>query len=309
MNNLNKSIGKGLCLGIGGTNARVAFCENGDVNGLAMEKTPAESKKFFAWMADEIINAAEDGAKWVVIGVPGIVNEVGDKHSVGPLVNVPGLSDRSHVLEDELALARSEIRTLMQQGFTIKTVNDGLLAAYAAAGLYANHDSKRRSTVASFIIGTGVGGAIVRRVKDSDIFKPDEGLFEIGHLPLLDDHESTFETTISGPGIHKRHGIKPEEIDPDHQAWHEVGSYMGQLIMMMALIAGVEVVVACGGVGSNSYAHYKPHLDEYLTKFKNSSNAIHRLTVPVVVSVPPEDSQIFEARGAEGLMAYHLSTT
>lgn len=299
-------IAMGMCLGIGGTNARVALCYDGKIEDFQARPTPREATEFFAWVADQIVEKSEKGARWAVIGVPGPAIERHDKYIIGPLHNLPGLADRSYVLEDELITANPKIKDIFDDGFTIAAVNDGTLAAYASAEVYGQNGDTYY-TIASFIIGTGVGGSVVRRVKDSDVFRPSESLFEIGHIPLPHDASDTFERMISGPALEKRYGINPRDFPPDHEAWKEIGQYVGQLIMMASLIAGADLVVACGGVGSNYYEHYRPHLEEYLEQYKNSANAVHRLAVPKMVAVPDDLSHTFEMRGAEGLMKYYMA--
>lgn len=299
-------IAKGMCLGIGGTNARSALCYNGQIEDFQARPTPREPHEFFSWIADQMIEKSAQGAQWAVIGLPGPVVERHDKHIIGPLHNLPGLADQSYNLEDELVAIRPELQEIFDDGFTITAVNDGTLAAYASAEIYGQNGD-RYYTIASFIIGTGVGGAVVRRVKETPVFRPSGSLFEIGHIPLPHDASSTFERTISGPALERRYGKNPRDFEPEHEAWEEVGNYVGQLIMMASLIAGADLVVACGGVGSNYYEHYRPHLEEYLEQYKNSANAVHRLAVPKMVAVPHDLSHTFEMHGAEGLMKYYMA--
>lgn len=299
-------IAKGMCLGIGGTNARVALCYDGQVEGFKARPTPRESTEFFRWVAEQLLDGYKNGARWAVIGVPGPAIERHDKHIIGPLHNLPGLADQSYILEDQLVAVNPQVKELLDEGFTLAAVNDGTLAAFASAELYGKN-GETYYTIASFIIGTGVGGSLVRRVHDSDIFRPSKSLFEIGHIPLPHDASSTFERTISGPALEKHYGKNPRDFGPDHEAWKEVGNYVGQLIMMASLVAGADLVVACGGVGSNYYEYYRPHLEAYLEQYKNSANAVHRLAVPKMVAVPHDLSHTFEMHGAEGLMKYYMA--
>lgn len=299
-------IAKGMCLGIGGTNARVALCDEGKIEGFHARPTPREAQEFFHWIAEQIIEGHRQGARWAVIGLPGPAVMREGKYIIGPLSNLPGLADQSYTLEEELEKAQPKIADVFAKGFTLMAVNDGILAAYAAAEVYGNNGEKHY-TIASFIIGTGVGGAVVRRVKDSRVFRPSESLFEIGHVPLPHNASETFERTISGPALERRYGINPRDFPADHEAWKEVGHYVGQLIMMASLIAGADLVVACGGVGSNYYEYYRPHLEAYLQQYETSANAVHRLAVPEMVAVPHDLAQTFEMHGAEGLMKYHFA--
>lgn len=141
------------------------------------------------------------------------------------------------------------------------------------------------------------------------MFRPSKSLFEIGHIPLPHDATETFERMISGPALERRYGMNPRDLPARHEAWKEVGHYVGQLIMMASLIAGADLVVACGGVGSNYYKRYGPHLDAYLEQYKNSANAVQRLAVPTMVAVPQDQANTFEMHGAEGLMKYHFASS
>lgn len=303
-------LAKGVALGIGGTNARSALCLEGNISDFQSQPTPRTKDKFFVWIAEQIVQSAQKGARWAVIGIPGPAIEREGHYIIGPLHNLPGMAEKSYALEEELVNAHPDMKHVLDSGFAIIAVNDGILAAYAAAQIYGEDDGRERHyTIASFIIGTGVGGAVVRRIKDSRVFRPSKSLFEIGHIPLPHDATATFEQMISGPALERRYGMNPRDFPADHEAWKEVGHYVGQLIMMASLIAGADLVVACGGVGSNYYPHYQPHLDAYLKQYKKSNNAVQRLAVPTMVAVPQERAQTFEMHGAEGLMKYYFASS
>jgi hypothetical protein len=101
--------------------------------------------------------------------------------------------------------------------------------------------------------------------------------------------------------------MRAEAMPPGHEAWREVGEHIAQMVMIIGIVGGADLVVTCGGVGSNSYEHYRPYLEESLDGFRNSPHPIHRVAIPDVKTVSPEDSQIFELRGAEGVMRHYLS--
>lgn len=292
---------------MGGTNARVALCRDGRIDDFAVESTPAESEEFFRWMSDKMVQGAAKGAVWTVIGVPGIVEQTKKEQMVGPLPNVPGLADKSHALKLELTAANPYMAGLLQGGFPVVAVNDGLLAAFAAAEQFGDYRGRRYNSIAYVIVGTGVGAAVVRRQRDGT-FRPSEGPFEIGHTPLAHDLDETFETAISGPNLHRKHGVKAEHLPREHQAWEEVGQHLGQMIMKLGMVGGADLVVIGGGVGSYAYLHYYPYLEAYLEKFRDSANAVQRRAVPKVIAVSPEDTQTFEMYGAEGVMRHYMGS-
>lgn len=307
-----RNVGAGYCLGIGGTNARIARCEDGKISEFSSESTPAEPQGFFSWVAEKVVYASEHGAEWIVVGLPGLVKNVADEQFVGPLPNVPGLSDHSHNFVEEIEKVNQTAADILKSGFLIRVINDGELVAFAAAEEFGTKpDGSYHNSVASIIIGTGVGGAIVRRDPiDKELFRLDGSLLEVGHLPVADDTTVTFESLLSGPSLTKRHNAKPEHMGSDHVVWQEVAQIVGRMVMITAMANGVDLVVMCGGVGANSFDHYKQGLDEYLDMFRTSSNAVQRAAVPDEIrAVPADRAHDFEMHGAEGVIRDYLASS
>ena len=125
------TVESGVCLGFGGTNARRAVCEDGDVRGFTSVETPPKPREFFSWMARQVLQAGHDGHKWLVAGYPGPVTP--DGRLVGPLANVSGMDKKQYNLNEELSAADAAAGRLLDEGFILVGVNDGNLAAHAAA--------------------------------------------------------------------------------------------------------------------------------------------------------------------------------
>ena len=221
MNSLE--IGKGYCLAFGGTNARAAYINKGEITNYRNESTPHSTDDFFRWMAKRILEASDSGANWAVAGFPGPVSIVGDRLLIGPMANVPGLSKESYDLKEMLMKADPACYTLFEEGFRIEPVNDGDLAGQAAAVVVGNTNRANFNVVGSLIIGTGVGAAIVKRDPNvTGVYRPSGMPVEIGHIMEQDEPDQTYENHYSGPAIAKKHGYSLEDLASEHPAWKEV---------------------------------------------------------------------------------------
>jgi len=209
----------GVCLGFGGTNARMANCADGDVAGFRAIETPTEPEQFFEWMARSLLDASHEGNSWLVAGFPGPVST--DGNIVGPFVNVSGMREQEYDLRTELGKADPEIERVLEQGFVLLAVNDGTLAAQAAASRIGHHNFDKTGAL---IFGTGVGAGVVERDRRySNVHRADQNPNEIGHLQGSDDPADRFEDRLSGPGIERRCGISPEDLPAEHVIWQEQG--------------------------------------------------------------------------------------
>lgn len=293
------SLESGACIGFGGTNARVGVYQHGDILGFHADPTPIHPTEFFAWMAQQTLSLADKGANWIVAGFPGPVTA--DGVHVGPMANVPGLANSQYSLAKELTVSDPAVGRLLKDGFHLLAVNDGELAAQAAAHRVGKAEY---SKVAALILGTGVGAGIVHRDdQQTAVFRADGTIpAEIGHLPRSANPYDTFERAVSGRALENRYGVDPKELDANHPAWHEVGAVAGQLTMTLALMNGAELVVPCGGVGAAASDKYGPHLRTVLEGFASHGNGTQRHFLPVVKPVSAGDAQIFELYGAEGVM-------
>lgn len=294
----------GVCLGFGGTNARMAVCEGGDISGFISIETPTQPKEFFDWMARRLLDAADNGREWLVAGFPGPVSP--DGQVVGPMANVSGMSNQQYSLRTELQNAEPEVERVLDHGFRLVAVNDGTLNAQSAAARVGNHMYNRTGAL---ILGTGVGAGVVdkdpgyARVYRADTKNP----YEIGHLILSGDPFDRFEDRFSGPGLTKRYNQDPRDIPAGHPAWQEVGVAVGRLAMIMGLMNGVELVVPCSGVGAGASDKYKASLEDFMIRYRTYGNGAQKLFAPDIKTVDPKEAQVFEMFGAEGVMRDHLT--
>jgi len=293
------NIDPGVVIGLGGTNARVGTSDKGDIKDFSSIATPEHPKEFFGWMARQVLKAADEGNSWLVAGIPGIVSP--DGKQVGPIANVPGLSQHTYNLEDELAAADPATDRLIQDGFKLVAVNDGELAAQAAAHKIGEYGYDR---TAALILGTGVGAGIVDRDQDyGNVARADRrNPAEIGHITLSSDPADTFENNISGPALTRRHGKNPQELPADHPAWKEVGEQGARMANVLGVMNGADLVVVTGGVGAGASDKYGTHLQNVLNRYRENGNGAHKVLTPDVVPVPKADAQVFELYGGEGVM-------
>lgn len=299
------SVEQGIVLGFGGSNARRARNNAGEIFDFSSVETPSQPNEFFGWMARQLLHAADGGNKWVVAGYPGPVSE--DGIFVGPFKNVPGLSRGQYNLPEELKNADPAVGRLLASGeFELVSVNDGTLAAHAAASRIGEFEYGR---VAALILGSGVGTGIVDRDKAyANVYRADERLpAEIGHVPLSADPTDTFENSYSGTALARvavvgGFGDDSRFLPPSHPAWRRTGEAVGRMANLLGPMLGVELVVPCGGVGSGAYAEYSPHLNNMIATYKEYGNATQILFTPEIVPVPRDDRQVFEMYGGEGVM-------
>lgn len=287
----------GVCIAFGGTNARSASCVDNDIVGMTSEPTPVKHDEFMGWTARKLLNAAHGGAEWAVIGLPGPVTR--DGQCIGPFENVVALKDRNYNLMAELTEADPAVSRIADEGFKVFCVNDGELAAHAAATKVSKglHD-----VVGAFILGTGVGAGIVRR-HGSSIYRADSLPYEIGHIPNSKDDFTTIEDSVSGTAITKRTGKSPEVLPPQHKIWEDVGQSIGHAAIMLSMLVGTELIVTTGGVGSGAYDKYSPHLQRWLDNYIKSSIQTQREYLPVILPVSADETQVFELYGAFGVAA------
>lgn len=321
-------IGSGVALGIGGTNYRVADCDpDGNVGDTFITSTPQTPDMFFGETARRLLDAAERGASWVVLGLPGPVRTKVDL-GTGKVMqnirvtNVRALSEKANPAGfdpiAEMTKADPAIAELLapDSGFTYLAINDGDLAVQAAAKFFASNlhgkpEEKQCDVVADLIIGTGVGGAIARRdgrFPKKNIFHPDPGSWEVGHIPLLSASYAshTYETTISGPALAKHCDKKATEIAPDDPIWQEVAHGVGGLVLNFAINGGAELVVVSGGTGVNARASYYDALMRTLDMFATSRNP-QADKVPEVAFVPKDKVDTYELYGAHGAVLSHVT--
>lgn len=289
----------GMVMGLGGTNARVGLSVEGDVQDFTSVRTPSEPQEFFDWMAKQVLTAADQGNSWVVVGLPGPVSE--DGTLVGPMANVPGLSQQQYALKDELLAVDTAVGDLLDDGFNLFAVNDGELAAQAAHSRIGEYAFDRTGAL---IDGSGVGAGVVDRDPDHQTVARANrsNPLEIGHVLAGPHPMFSYERAISGPALKNAYGQEASTLGSEHPAWLKVGETVGILVTTLGLMSGVELVVPTGGVGAGASNKYGPHLDKMLATYKALGNETQRLFLPEVRYVPLEESQIFELYGGEGVV-------
>lgn len=294
----------GVCIGFGGTNARLATCEGGDLINFNSVRTPTDPDEFFNWMARGLLEASHDGKEWLVAGFPGPVSP--DGVHVGPLTNVSGMREERYDLREQLSAADPEVGRVLDQGFTLLAVNDGTLAAHAAASRVGEHQYGKTGAL---IVGTGIGAGAVEKDPDyATVHRVDtKNPLEIGHLLLVADPTDTFEARYSGPGMKQRYGRSPEDIPATYVVWEEEGDAIGRLALTLGLMNGVELVVPTGGVGAGASDKLKSHLERFALTVQESGNGPQKLFMPEIKLVPPDEATEFEMYGGEGVMREHLT--
>ncbi len=295
----NSSMESGFVIGVGATNSRTGYLAEGDLTGFKSVLTPGDSDEFFRLMAGQVLDAADRGCESVVAGFPGPVSE--DGLEVGPLVNVPGLSQQRYDLVKELTKTDSAITGLLEDGFSIFAVNDGTLAAHAAASRVGENGY---SSVSALILGTGVGTGVVEK-DEQGVYRVAKDPLEIGHITISPEGNptNTYESNFSGPALEKSHGKPAEEFAAKDIIWEEVGKAVGTLAMILGCIKGVKLVVPTGGVGAGASDMYKRHLEEALEQFNSRGNSTQKLFLPEVKLVPASEAQVFELYGGQDVVA------
>ena len=307
-------IGEGVAFGIGKTNYRVAICDEEGIRGESnIISTPETPDVFFKQTVEDLLSAADEGARWAVMGVPGPVKV--ESHANGVVTQnfrvtqIPALSrDAGFDPIDSMILADPAADELFRSNdFTFLTVNDGDLAAQAAAHFFADDEGEPvYDVVADLIDGSGTGGAVVRRDKrfpGAKLFHPDPGLWEVGHHPISPIFPSrTIEKTISGPAIEKLTEKPNEELDPNDPIFKEVAQGLGSVIINdFTLNAGADLVVISGGFAVNTQENYWYDLECILEDFRKSPNPMSD-KLPDIEYVKSEACDDYELYGARGAM-------
>lgn len=295
----------GVCLGFGGSNARRAICELGDIRRFSSVETPTQPQEFFGWMAQQALKAADDGHGWLVAGYPGPVSKGGQL--VGPLTNVAGMANQRYDLRQELAAAEPATERLFNEGFILLGVNDGNLAAHAAASKIGGNGYNKTGAL---IIGTGVGSGVVEKDHDyADVHHIDSSNpYEIGHLLLGTDPFDTFERRYSGTALETTYDCDPRDMAADHPAWLQLGFAVGRMATIMGLMNDVDLVVPTGGVGVGASDKYGPHLNRFMNTYRQYGNGPQTMFAPEIAFVHPAMCQEFEMFGAEGVVRDYLTT-
>lgn len=301
----NFDIEPGVVLAVGGTNSRYGRANHGDIEQFTSIPTPGDiQNRFVGWVAEQVDAAANAGHSWLVAGYAGPVSS--DGQVIGPMANVKCLEKTSIDIVEGIKKFDPAIRRLLEDdGFEFVNVNDGPLSAHAAAKRVGNNEY---GSVAAFIIGTGVGAGIVRRDQSyEDVYHFDRAVpAEIGHI-VLDpaNPQRTVENMMSGPALERfycKDGQKLADLEPDHIVWQELGQLAGVQTLNLALNHGFDLVVPCGGVGAGASDKFGDYLRKTLGGVAKHGNKTQQAYMPIVLTVPAEEAQVFELYGAEEIM-------
>lgn len=312
-----KDVGPGVCLGFGGTNARVANCINGGIEGFDKEATATRPQQFFKWMSGRILEAAHGGNEWVVAGFPGPVSS--DGQLIGPMQNVKGMARRQFNLVERLTAADPAVGDILAEGFKLIAVNDGTLSAHAAAKLVSKYKDE---SIASLIFGTGIGTGVVEKDAEfEEVYRVDtRHSFEAGHIPGFVSHAVTdkkwankytsYEQWAAGPMLKDRYkGVDPADIPFNSQAWRDVSVTAVRIASTFGLLFDVDLLVPCGGVGAGAAHKYgrllKAEVAEFMRLAKaegKNGNKVKQDKFPKIVPAPKELVDEFEMYGADGVM-------
>jgi len=217
---------------IGGTYTRMAFSREGDAleSDPIVVKTPPRYEDGIALLADTAKKYAAPGQFQIASGgLSGVID-----HARGVLARAPHLEgwvDKPFVADLGAAI-----------GAEVVVRNDAALAGLGEATTGAG---KGNRIVAYLTISTGVGGA---RIVDGAIDAHRIG-FEPGHQIIAHHDQSyiTLESLVSGSGIERRLGKKPEDIS-DQAVWQEVTAKFAIGIANTILLWAPDIVVIGGAL-------------------------------------------------------------
>jgi fructokinase len=128
----------------------------------------------------------------------------------------------------------------------------------AALAEYKWGAARGKENVVYLTIGTGVGGgALMDGQLIHGLLHPEMGHVRIRGAGLdLEDagicpfHKHCLEGLASGPAMHARWGILPEDLPPDHPAWKLEAQFLAEGLVNIILILSPNIIVVGGGVMS-----------------------------------------------------------
>ncbi|MEK7631108.1 MAG: ROK family protein [Patescibacteria group bacterium] len=217
---------------VGGTHTRIGFSRDDmSLEGSpVITQTPLRYEDGIALLADTAKKYAASGQfKIAAGGLPGVIDQV-----QGALVRAPHLEgwvDKPFVADLSAALG---VRVLVE--------ND---AALAGLGEAVRGAGKGNGIVAYLTVSTGVGGV---RIVNGKIDAHRIG-FEPGHQIIAHHDQSyiTLESLVSGSGIERRLGKKPEMIS-DKAVWQEVSEKFAIGVANTILFWAPDIVVVGGAL-------------------------------------------------------------
>jgi fructokinase len=140
---------------------------------------------------------------------------------------------------------------------------DVTAAAMAELVLGAGRDVK---SLAYITAGTGIGGGFAPVPwNGARLLHPEMGHLRVERHPhdlsfpgVCPFHGDCLEGLASGPAVQARWARQLCELADDHPAWQIIGSYLGQLVLSITLVASPQRVVFGGGLASDG--RLLPHI-------------------------------------------------
>ncbi|MSR76153.1 MAG: ROK family protein [Candidatus Ryanbacteria bacterium] len=217
---------------VGGTHTRIGFSRDGTTleGDSTIIQTPRRYEDGIALLVDGAKKYAALGQIQITAGgLPGVIDQI-----QGTLVRAPhleGWAGKPFVADLSAAL-----------GTKVLVEND---AALAGLGEAIHGAGKSNTIVAYLTISTGVGGV---RIVNGAIDAHRIG-FEPGHQIIAHHDQSyiTLESLVSGSGIERRLGKKPEDI-VDPAVWQEVTAKFAIGVANTILLWAPDIVVIGGAL-------------------------------------------------------------
>jgi glucokinase len=217
---------------VGGTRTRIGFSRDGSTleGDPVIIETPKRYEDGIALLANTAKKYATAGQYRVAAGgLPGVIDMVAGTLSRAP--HLEGWVGKPFVADLSAAL-----------GTQVLIENDAALAGLGEA----THGAGKGSVIVAYLtISTGVGGVrIVHGAIDTHRIG-----FEPGHQIIAHHDQSyvTLESLVSGSGIERRLGKKPEDID-DPAVWQEVTGKFAIGVANTILFWAPDVVVIGGAL-------------------------------------------------------------
>lgn len=241
-----------LLFDIGGTHIRIAVSKDhrnlGDIIKL---DTPTDFDEGIALIKKTVNELSLNEKITAAAGSVRYLDKTKTKIAIHPNI---------HLWEDK-PLKQELEKTLCT---TVILENDAALAGLGEATFGAGKD---KTIIAFLTVGTGVGGA---RIVDKTIDKNALG-FEPGFQIIEDGYLEDF---ISGDGLQKRFGKKPEDIT-DEKIWDEVCQYLAIGINNTVVFWSPDIVVLGGSVMKNiNLAKVQTYLDKALKIFPQKPEVV-----------------------------------
>lgn len=282
-----------LAIDIGGTNIQFALITNeNEIKKHWEVKNPnlKEAKDFYDFIYQEA--SLQESIEGIGVSVPGVVEEDG-------LISSKAASTLH-------CLYLSNIIEELQARFNVKVtaLNDAKAAALCELHLGA---AKGSTSSISFIIGTGIGGAIT--YKDEVLFGKDGYAGEFSYIPILVDGKHTpLAVLASASGLAYQYRLKTktevkeakEVFDRYYEKEEDAIEVMNQWLMYIGLaLSQLTVIynpdVICIGGGVTNDKNLLNQIKDAYQKYMTPMNEFANFTSEIVLCEYPTQSNLFGA--------------